>query len=69
MYTWEINNIMNQYRYRIPANIYFKICETSPQITKIKREYDNKYYIQVCDNGIYREWRFDVYLSYPETFL
>ena len=62
MYSWEISSILGKYNYRIPADIYFKICETSPQITKIKREYDGKYYIQVCDDGMYREWRFNVYL-------
>lgn len=51
MYSYEINQIIESQYYNIDSEIYMDICNTSPQISRVKYEpYDNKYEIWTNDN-------------------
>lgn len=45
MYTWEIENTLRNYNNNIPSNVYFDICNTSPQIDCVKYDGFNKNYM------------------------
>ena len=59
MYDWEIENIMKQYGYNIPCDIYTSICNTSPQICRVKYEPFNNTFEMWSKNGMYI--KFQVY--------
>ena len=40
MYSWEIDNTVRQYNYRLPSSVYLEICRTSPQLIYIGRQYE-----------------------------
>lgn len=64
MYSYEIDNTMKQYQYKIPSSIYIEICKNSPQIHYIARKGNDTYFI-FTDDGY--EWYFDIYCD-SETF-
>ena len=58
MYDYEINNIMRKYKYNIPKEEYFKICDTSTQISVVKYDpYSDCIEISTKDGGY---WKFKV---------
>lgn len=62
MYSWEINDIIKKYNNNIPSSVYMEICDSSPQIIFIKREYDNNFKIVTKEEDqSYNEWKFGVY--------
>lgn len=61
MYSYEINGIMKKHNYRIPSNVYLRICKTSPQIKRVKYEpFENSFEIWTDDKAY---WKFEVYLN------
>lgn len=67
MYSWEIDNIVRQYNYRLPSSVYLEICRTSPQLIYIGRQYEGNIKIVAKDENDdkieYPEWVVDVYKS------
>lgn len=61
MYSTEIDELMKQHEYSIPSKTYFYICETSPQIDRVRYEPQNDYFEIWTNDNFY--WRFTVYLS------
>ena len=58
MYSYEIDQLLKNKSYIINANDYVKICNTSPQIDKIKYEsFGNYFYIRTKDGY---SWNFSV---------
>lgn len=59
MYSYEINKILESQNYNIDSETYTDICNTSPQISRVKYDpYDNKYEIWTSDNY---SWKINVY--------
>lgn len=59
MYSSEINQTLESQNYNIDSETYISICNTSPQILRIKyNPYDNKYEIWTSDNY---SWKINVY--------
>lgn len=59
MYSCEINQILELQNYNIDSETYINICDTSPQISRVKYDpYDNKYDIWTNDNFY---WKINVY--------
>lgn len=59
MYSSEINQTLESQNYNIDSVTYINICNTSPQISRVKYDpYDNKYEIWTNDNYY---WKFTVY--------
>ena len=51
MYSCEINQILESQNYNIDSETYIAVCNTSPQISRVKyNPYDNKYEIWTNDN-------------------
>lgn len=62
MYTWEIDDTMKSYNYRLPSSIYINICDSSPQIIFIERLNDSEFKIVAKEkDGSIREWVFSVF--------
>ncbi|HAU85549.1 MAG TPA: hypothetical protein DCW90_08620 [Lachnospiraceae bacterium] len=58
MYDYEIQNVMRKYNYNIPKEEYFKICDTSSQISVVKYDpYCDMIEIGTKDGGY---WKFKV---------
>lgn len=59
MYSYEIDKILESQNYNIDSESYINICNTSPQISRVKYDpYDNKYEIWTSDNY---SWKINVY--------
>lgn len=59
MYSYEINKTLESRNYNIDSETYMDICNTSPQISRVKYDsYDNKYEILTNDNFY---WKFNIY--------
>lgn len=59
MYSCEINQALESQNYNIDSETYIDICNTSPQISRVKYDpYDNKYEIWTNDNFY---WKINVY--------
>lgn len=59
MYSCEINQTLESQNYNIDSETYINICNTSPQISRVKYDpYDNKYEIWTDDNFY---WKINVY--------
>ncbi len=59
MYSSEIDQIIESQYYNIDSETYMDICNTSPQISRVKYEpYDNKYEIWTNDNFY---WKINVF--------
>mgnify|MGYP001042865563 FL=1 len=59
MYSSEIDQIIESQYYNIDSETYIDICNTSPQISRVKYDpYDNKYEIWTNDNC---HWKINVY--------
>lgn len=59
MYSYEIDKILESHNYNIDSETYIDVCNTSPQITRVKYDpYDNKYEIWTNDNY---SWKINVY--------
>lgn len=59
MYSYEINKTLESQNYNIDSETYMDICNTSPQISRVKYEpYDNKYEIWTKDNFY---WKINIY--------
>lgn len=59
MYSYEINQTLESKNYNIDSETYIDICNTSPQISRIKYDsYENKYEIWTSDNYF---WKINVY--------
>ena len=59
MYSYEIDQILKSQNYNIDSETYIDICNTSPQISRVKyNPYDNKYEIWTSDNY---SWKINVY--------
>ena len=59
MYSYEINQTLEFQNYNIDSESYINICNTSPQISRVKYDsYDNKYEIWTNDNY---SWKINVY--------
>ena len=59
MYTWEITNIMEQYNYTLPSNVYLDVTGNSPQInTVIFDAYSNRFEMKDHEGSC---WNFAVY--------
>lgn len=59
MYSYEIDKILEFQNYNIDSETYINICDTSPQISRVKYDpYDNKYDIWTNDNFY---WKINVY--------
>ena len=51
MYTWEIENIIQNNQGILDSKTYLEICKTSPQITRVKYEaFEDKFYIWTNDS-------------------
>ena len=59
MYSWEITQKREQYKYNLPSNVYLAITKDSPQINKVTFNACGGRF-EMCDQeGGY--WSFDVY--------
>lgn len=58
MYSWEINNVMQKYRYHLPIFEYIKICTTSPQLYVRYNVFNQDFEAWDLENNY---WRFTVY--------
>ena len=59
MYSSEIEQILKFQYYSIDSKTYTDICNTSPQISRVKYDsFANKYEIWTTDNFY---WKFNVY--------
>ena len=59
MYSSEIDQIIESQYYNIDSETYIDICNTSPQISRVKYDpYDNKCEIWTNDNC---HWKINVY--------
>jgi len=59
MYSYEIDQIIKSKNYHINPETYFQICNTSPQILRVKYDpFDNQYKIWT-DDSYY--WKFNIY--------
>lgn len=59
MYSYEIDQIIKSQNYNIDSELYIDICNTSPQISRVKYDqYDDKYEIWTNDNY---SWKINVY--------
>ena len=58
MYSWEINQFLEQRNYNIDSEDYIKICNSSSQISKIKYEPFGNYFEMWTSDGYY--WKFKV---------
>lgn len=59
MYSYEITKTLESQNYNIDSETYMDICNTSPQISRVKYDpYDNKYEIWTNDNFY---WKFNIY--------
>lgn len=59
MYSYEIDQTLESQNYNIDSETYINICNTSPQISRVKyNSYDNKY--EICTNDNYY-WKINVY--------
>lgn len=59
MYSYEIDKIIKSQSYNIDSVTYIDICNTSPQISRVKYDpYNNKYEISTNDNYY---WKINVY--------
>lgn len=60
MYSWEISELLQSHDNNIDSQTYIDICNTSPQITRIKYDsYTDKF--EMWDNDNY--WNFHVYIG------
>ena len=60
MYSWEISELLQSHDNNIDSQTYIDICNTSPQITRIKYDsYTDKF--EMWDNDNY--WNFHVYIA------
>lgn len=51
MYSYEIDQTIKSHNYNIDSELYINICNTSPQISRVKYDpNDNKYEILTKDN-------------------
>ena len=61
MYSYEIDNILRQHNYNLPAHIYLDIfnIDKTPQIAEIKyNAWEDNFYVRTHDNY---NWNFKVY--------
>lgn len=59
MYSYEIDKTLKSQNYDIDSGTYIDICNTSPQISRVKYDpYNNKYEIWTNDNFY---WKINVY--------
>ena len=59
MYSSEIDQIIEPQYYNIDSETYIDICNTSPQISRVKYDpYNNEYEIWTNDNFY---WKINVY--------
>lgn len=59
MYSYEINQTIVSQNYNIDSETYINICNTSPQISRVKYDlYDSKYEIWTKDNFY---WKINIY--------
>lgn len=59
MYSWEIQQTLEEQNYSITSETYENILNTSPQIRHVKYDpYDNSYEVQTNNN---EHWKFAVY--------
>ncbi len=59
MYSSEIDQIIESQYYNIDSETYIDICNTSPQISRVKYDpYNNEYEIWTNDNFY---WKINVY--------
>lgn len=59
MYSYEINQIMEQSNYNIDSNTYMSIIQASPQINHVIYRPYGSYYEMWSGDGDY--WKFTVY--------
>lgn len=59
MYDWELKNYLNQKNNRLTAEEYLHICNTCPQLRRIKYDTFNDYFEAWSDDNNY--FRFQVY--------
>ena len=58
MYSWEIDQLMKMKNYLLEVEEYFKICDESSQISRIKYDpFNDTFYIKTTDEY---EWTFKV---------
>ncbi len=50
MYSWEILQLLELKQYLLSVEEYFKICDTSPQITRVQYLGENDFKITTSDN-------------------
>lgn len=59
MYTFEIEQVMQQYNYDLPSKVYSKILDSTPQIQRVKfNPYGRRFEIWTNDGGY---WNFAVH--------
>lgn len=60
MYTWEIEQIMQQNNYNIDSETYINICLSSPQINHVEYySYENCFEININEEN--KNWKFKVH--------
>lgn len=65
MYSHEIDRKVKSYNYNIDSETYLDICNTSPQISRLKyNPYENKY--EIWTNDEY-SWKINVYRKENEV--
>ncbi len=59
MYSYEISNLLEKHNYFLPASLYIKIIQSSPQINHTKYNPYGNYYESWDNQGTY--WRYSIY--------
>lgn len=55
MYSWELTNYLTEHNCTLNQNEYLHICNTCPQIRRVKYEpYGNYFEIWTDDNGYFK---------------
>ena len=60
MYSYEIDQILKSQNYSIDSKTYLNICNTSPQIIRVKYESFGDYFDMYTNDNCY--WNFKVVL-------
>lgn len=58
MYSYEIDQIIKFKKYHINPKTYFQICNTSPQISRVKYDPSDNQYEIWTDDSYY--WKFNI---------
>lgn len=56
MYSCEINQTLESHNYNIDSETYINICNTSPQISRVKYESYGNFFEMWTDDNYY--WKF-----------